>query len=641
MQVYEKNQERSTLVLVILTFFVVGISLIFSTWQGLKNQEEIGDKNFYITAHAIFQAVASVIDVNALKSRTTLTALEENFLNELEKDNNLVFVGIIDASGGRILTSGSQEGSLHLSEEALAKMAESGEWSGRTFFDNTPIYIFSRRVLPPQLKSETLFLGITPPKNIERDGFKTGLKNNSPTLQSFPAENMEKGVFLVVGVNISRPLSLYRAFKNNAFFQAFYILLLAILIFILAIRFLAGKDLAVKVFRLEQFQNSLIQNLPDGLITINAMGEIETINPAAVNILLRAFPDMINLLNSNLSEQEVELLSKNEKNYTSVDYIKFSQFFSGKNINILPKVFIDSFCNCMEVQQAEKTLDLSWSQCRLDNFELEILALSLSEDFKKVEKTCGDKLIIIRDRTHLKELEKSLAEAEKLAAVGSLAAGVAHEIRNPLSSLRGFAQLFAKKMLGKEPESSYAQTMVREADRLNRVVTDLLFLSKQSKLNITALNIKEIVNHLETLIKLDLSRHNIVVFNRLEVETIYADYDALSQILLNLVLNSVDAVTESKQKNNLSEPQELKIESEKGTYQGKQGVWLRVKDKGVGFPLELKDKILKPFFSTKGKGTGLGLALVERYVKEHGGTLEIESQEGVGTSVSLFFPDYI
>jgi len=114
--------------------------------------------------------------------------------------------------------------------------------------------------------------------------------------------------------------------------------------------------------------------------------------------------------------------------------------------------------------------------------------------------------VLVRDRTAVADLERDLAEARKLAAVGRLAAGMAHEIRNPLSALRGFAQYFQGRLAGRQPEEEYARTMVREADRLDRVIGDMLFLSRPRTPERREVDLAALAGDLEGLLALDLSR---------------------------------------------------------------------------------------------------------------------------------------
>ena len=239
---------------------------------------------------------------------------------------------------------------------------------------------------------------------------------------------------------------------------------------------------------------------------------------------------------------------------------------------------------------------------------------------------------MIRDRTELRELEKSLYYAEKLATVGTLAAGMAHEIRNPLSALRGFAQYFAKKFAGKQPEEKYAQTMVLEADRLNRVITDLLDLARPKHIEPRVIDLANLVESLKTLINFDLEKSKAQLKCDLEVDKIFADEDSVKRALLNLIINSLEA---------LGDNDEQHREIELLSHSGEGGVWLTVRDHGAGMTEEQKEQAFEPFYTGKPTGTGLGLALVHKTMREHEGKITLDSVCGKGTTVSLFFPNYV
>ena len=215
--------------------------------------------------------------------------------------------------------------------------------------------------------------------------------------------------------------------------------------------------------------------------------------------------------------------------------------------------------------------------------------------------------------------------------MGTLAAGMAHEIRNPLSALRGFAQYFAKKFAGKQPEETYANTMVLEADRLNRVITDLLDLARPKQVEQRIVSLAEMVKGLKNLIDFDLASSGASLSCDLQVDKIYADEDSLKQALLNLIINSVESFDDSEGQN-----KEIQLLS----HSGGGGVWITVKDYGGGMTEQQKEQAFEPFFTGKPKGTGLGLALVHKTLREHDGKIVLDSLPGKGTTISLFFPDH-
>jgi signal transduction histidine kinase len=242
-------------------------------------------------------------------------------------------------------------------------------------------------------------------------------------------------------------------------------------------------------------------------------------------------------------------------------------------------------------------------------------------------------LRFIARRSRLHELEKSLAEAEKKAVVGALAAGVAHEIRNPLAALRGFAQYFAKKFAGLAPDEEYANTMVRESDRLNRVVTDLLYLSRDKTLEKRPVRISRLLSEVSGLLRFDLEARRVDFTSDIQLDALMADEDSLKQALLNLVLNSLDAFEDAAP----PDARERVIHVRSSRSGGR--VLLEVEDNGKGMAEEQKSRAFDVFFTTKAKGTGLGLSLVDKIMREHGGEARISAEPGRGCKVSLYFPE--
>ncbi|MCC8195128.1 MAG: PAS domain-containing sensor histidine kinase, partial [Deltaproteobacteria bacterium] len=284
--------------------------------------------------------------------------------------------------------------------------------------------------------------------------------------------------------------------------------------------------------------------------------------------------------------------------------------------------------------------DKGWQQTSFDGMQLEIRVLPfLPQGDADPEERAPSRMVIIRDRTRIRTLEKNLAEAEKLAAIGSLAAGVAHEIRNPLSALRGFAQYFAKKLSGKQPEEEYARTMVRESDRLNRVITDLLYLARPRDLAPVATDLTGVCEEITSLLRFELREQGLALACSLEATVVTADPDALKQALLNLLLNALEAMKGARG----ADGRTISLSSARAAENGRAGTRITVSDSGPGMTEEERAQACKPFFTTKKKGTGLGLALVQTIMQGHGGSLAITSPVpsggGRGCAVSLFFPD--
>jgi len=223
-------------------------------------------------------------------------------------------------------------------------------------------------------------------------------------------------------------------------------------------------------------------------------------------------------------------------------------------------------------------------------------------------------------------LEKEVARRERLAALGTLAAGVAHEIRNPLSSIKGFATYFGAKFEPGTQDRELAQVMVGEVERLNRVVTELLDLTRPSELRLAPVRICDLVQHALKLVDGDCRSRGIAVEVRLaELEPVLLDADRMLQALLNLFLNAIQAMPSGGT---------LTVSAR----QVRERLELSVADTGHGIAPQDLDRIFDPYFTTKNQGTGLGLATVRTLVEAHGGQVKVTSEQGQGTQVTLDLP---
>ncbi|MDA3959401.1 MAG: ATP-binding protein [Planctomycetota bacterium] len=242
--------------------------------------------------------------------------------------------------------------------------------------------------------------------------------------------------------------------------------------------------------------------------------------------------------------------------------------------------------------------------------------------------------LLIADETDLHRLEEESQRTERLAAMGEMAAGIAHEVRNPLASLRGCAQELGTivENVGKEDASALCAIMVREADRVGRIVDDFLQLSRLRPPEVNAVALPALAAELELLVRRrddcpdDLA---FIVDIEDDCPPLAADGDHLRQVLSNLLVNAVEALVGQKA------PQ---IELCAHGADNGAVVVLVVSDNGPGIPRDRLDQVFTPFHSTKSKGTGLGLTLVERMAREHGAHLHLSSAPGAGTQVELRWP---
>ena len=242
-------------------------------------------------------------------------------------------------------------------------------------------------------------------------------------------------------------------------------------------------------------------------------------------------------------------------------------------------------------------------------------------------------VVDLHDLTQMRRMEGELKRADRLAAVGELSARMAHEIRNPLAAISGSVQLVALREWADEKDRRLFSIILRETDRLDGLLRDFLFYAKPTQPNKVALNLKRVITDLCALLSTDPRLEGVSVETRIPEDLVVLfDKDQCSQIFWNLLVNGAEAMAGSGR---------IEIEA---VLRGRQAagepdqVCISVSDNGSGMSTAQVKRVFEPFFTTKKGGTGLGLATVYRIVETHGGRITVFSQEGEGTTVTLFLP---
>lgn len=239
-------------------------------------------------------------------------------------------------------------------------------------------------------------------------------------------------------------------------------------------------------------------------------------------------------------------------------------------------------------------------------------------------------ILQIRDITERRRLETSLIQAEKLAALGQLSAGVAHELNNPITAVIANTQLLRRELPSDDVDSESVDLIEQAGRRAQKVVRALLDFSRQEPYEFQSVNINQSIQQALALIEKQWEKANVKLVQELapDLPKIHGNTDHLQSVWINLLVNARDALEDR--------PGEVKLRSEKqGNY-----VVVKVLDTGAGIPQEYLNRIFDPFFTTKapGKGTGLGLATCFRIVDQHRGTIEVESTPGEGTTFTVKLP---
>ena len=237
-------------------------------------------------------------------------------------------------------------------------------------------------------------------------------------------------------------------------------------------------------------------------------------------------------------------------------------------------------------------------------------------------------MYILKDLSQIKQLQMEVQKKDKLAAIGNLAAGVAHEVRNPLSSIKGYASYF-KTLFAEDSENrAAAEVLVNETERLNRVITELLEISRPSEIKLQEVDIKTVLDTTIRLIHSDANQHGNIEFSTdisEDLRSIPVDPDRFVQVLMNLYLNGIQAMPDGGL---LKTVVKSKIDH----------VEIVITDTGIGMTEGTKRQLFNPYFTTNTTGTGLGMAIVHKIIEAHKGEINVSSEEGKGTEISIRLP---
>lgn len=232
---------------------------------------------------------------------------------------------------------------------------------------------------------------------------------------------------------------------------------------------------------------------------------------------------------------------------------------------------------------------------------------------------------LFKDLSHAKESEELMIRSEKMSIAGQLAAGIAHEIRNPLTSLKGFLQLLKAGVNNKE---TYIQIMSEEIDKIEAITSEFLFISKPLTDKKQVKSVQSMIEDVTLLLNSQANLRNITVINQKKQDYfVFCDGSQIKQVLINIVKNAIEATDASGTVEVIARKSGHSIE-------------IDIIDEGPGISEEALDKISEPFFTTKQGGTGLGLMITKQIIEKHDGYLKIIQNEYKGSTFRIILPEY-
>jgi signal transduction histidine kinase len=243
--------------------------------------------------------------------------------------------------------------------------------------------------------------------------------------------------------------------------------------------------------------------------------------------------------------------------------------------------------------------------------------------------------------SRLSLVERQLRSAEKASALGELSATVAHEFMNPLGSIKGAVEILTDEVDKNHEKHTFLEILIKEIDRLDRTIRSVLRFRSQEKLSRKTCYPNELIETILILTESEARQRGIQVLRQLsaDVRSMDLDADKIHQVLLNVIINAIQSMPEGGRLTVRSEWRECPpegMEVEGGEEQ--EGILIAAEDTGVGIPEDAMEKIFESFYTTKEEGTGLGLTIVRKIVRAHGGELSLESTPGAGTRVGIWLP---
>jgi len=277
---------------------------------------------------------------------------------------------------------------------------------------------------------------------------------------------------------------------------------------------------------------------------------------------------------------------------------------------------------------------------------LNVMLRSLEDN--KAELTTGIRSLE-KANLELQHAQEEIIRSEKLASVGRLASGVAHEIGNPIGIVLGYLGLLKGSDLNDEEKQDFIDRIEKEISRINRTIRNLLDFSRPSKEELKAVSVHKIIGDMVDILKPQpmISDSEIFLDKGTKKDTVLADPDKLKQVFLNLSMNAIDAmgINQTKnesQKNTLSIQTSLAPKTKADERVNTSKIHIEFIDNGPGIPAEDLTRIFDPFYTTKepGKGTGLGLSVSLRIIEDIGGDIKVKSEVGKGTKIIIILPLY-
>ena len=508
----------------------------------------------------------------------------QRLLTETAQQPDIVYLFVADINGTIRAHNDLEKVGQQVEHEAdLAEIfnAEHIFWREVTRPGGAPVFEVSRKFTPTKR-----------PIGMRRGSMMMGPRFQQPTdrRQHLPTPTDDPNSVIFVGLDMTAIQEARKSDIRHGIIMGIILLLLGFAGFMLLFFLQSYRATRASLTRIKAFSDNVVENMPIGLVALDNQRRIAAVNNTAESVLQLSLRGVIGEAAEAILPPEL------------CAELKWPQ---------------------IQAAVIEKEIDSPEGDGKIVPLEI---GASLLED---EDKTSLGYVILFKDLTEVRSLRREIERSQRLASVGRLAAGVAHEIRNPLSSIKGFATYFKERYPDNAQDQQTATIMIQEVDRLNRAVSQLLEFARPVNIKAQPTDLNALIADSIKLIENQAGAKGIAVKtpNPIQVAEIMVDPDRLNQVLLNIYLNAIEAMADGG---------ELKIELSSASEAN--GIDITIADTGCGISAEDLSKIFDPYYTTKSSGTGLGLAIAHNIIEAIGGQILVESQPGQGTILKITLP---
>ena len=540
--------------------------------------------------HLILEKGAALIRSFEAGTRTGMMGMHrggfqlQQLLTEMARQPDIIYLFVADSSGDILAHNDLEKVGTKVEKDldpAGIVQTDSLHWRQVTGPDGDRVFEVFRKFTPTKRPMGRMHSSMMMGRGFEQ-------QQNQKRRLPEPLDESARAIF--VGLDMTPIIEAQDADIRHAVIMGAVLLLVGFAG--IALIFLVQSNRATKasLTRIKAFSDNVVENMPIGLIALDDHHRIAACNHIAESVLQLSVPDV---MGKNADQMLPDRLWEVVKRFDELDHV------------------IEEEIDCTIADGTVVPLEIG---------------ASILQDANGV---FLGYILLFKDLTEVRSLRREIDKNQRLASLGRLAAGVAHEIRNPLSSIKGFATYFKERYPDAPQDQKTANIMIAEVDRLNRVVGQLLEFARPIPVSPKLTSLQGLVDDSVRLIEQKAKEKQLTVktLNFIKVDKAVIDPDRINQVLLNLYLNAIESMEPGG---------ELGVEL--SADEENHRIEIRVSDTGCGIPGEHLSRIFDPYFTTKSTGTGLGLAIAHNIMEAMGGKIISSSRPGKGTTFCITIP---